>query len=462
MAARDLADLAPLRLDEHERSLLNVLDGALHISEYTDVVDVVTWRSAWSTRVDAELSKMMHSLSGLIVVASYKHGKAMVAERKIAANSDFFRQVFEVGRRHKILNPDKMRSTYGKLVYMLQDSASGSVRTSLGFDCAAPILTVRAELSRLDALALLDDADLPLAVRPLRPGESAADKRDAFARLVGRYQGASGGADAAARLTRCLLSLGDVEALIEGHTRPVVRMLEKLRAYFPKGSAEGAYGSLAIRAGHRGARLTHSHGTQYSYVEQSLLLWLAILSQLPRLWSLAEQDLLSGTDYRLRDTGQGYQRVQSAPSVGRFMSGELARLQKEVGGWVGSAAVHLGDHDVPNALVWLDKYTQIPRILAPIVSVIDELDDLAISTPGAADYINAAFGSVDACKGVILGDFFRHGFDGSGADNFYDAGSCIDGRLTSAWNWCSKLSKKSYYHVFMMAGFAGFDGSFSK
>ena len=23
----------------------------------------------------------------------------------------------------------------------------------------------------------------------------------------------------------------------------------------------------------------------------------------------------------------------------------------------------------------------------------------------------------------------------TGADNFYDAGSCIDGRLTSAWNW---------------------------
>jgi hypothetical protein len=25
------------------------------------------------------------------------------------------------------------------------------------------------------------------------------------------------------------------------------------------------------------------------------------------------------------------------------------------------------------------------------------------------------------------------------ADNFFDAGSCIDGRLTSAWNWCSKV-----------------------
>lgn len=26
--------------------------------------------------------------------------------------------------------------------------------------------------------------------------------------------------------------------------------------------------------------------------------------------------------------------------------------------------------------------------------------------------------------------------------NFFDAGSCIDGRLTSAWNWCSKVEKK--------------------
>lgn len=32
--------------------------------------------------------------------------------------------------------------------------------------------------------------------------------------------------------------------------------------------------------------------------------------------------------------------------------------------------------------------------------------------------------------------YFR--FDGSGGDNNYDAGSCVDGRLTSAWNWCSK------------------------
>ena len=77
-------------------------------------------------------------------------------------------------------------------------------------------------------------------------------------------------------------------------------------------------------------------------------------------------------------------------------------------------------------------------------------------------YVEGVFGDVEGCRLAILTDFFRHGFDGSGADNFYDAGSCIDGRLTSAWNWCSKINKKPYFAVFQMAGFVGFDGSFSK
>lgn len=64
------------------------------------------------------------------------------------------------------------------------------------------------------------------------------------------------------------------------------------------------------------------------------------------------------------------------------------------------------------------------------------------------------------CRKSILQDFFKHAFDGGGADNFFDAGSCIDGRLTSAWNWSSKIEKKPYYHIFKMAGFVGFDGRF--
>jgi hypothetical protein len=144
-------------------------------------------------------------------------------------------------------------------------------------------------------------------------------------------------------------------------------------------------------------------------------------------------------------------------------------------------------------------------------------------------YIRAAFTSPKEAKKAILVDFFRHGFDGSGADNFFDAGSCIDGRcancvhrifavyssssffssssssssssffffflfflfffffffffffvvyicllfvflllqfshhrLTSAWNWCSKLQQKKYSPIFLLTGFMGFDGDFQK
>lgn len=77
-------------------------------------------------------------------------------------------------------------------------------------------------------------------------------------------------------------------------------------------------------------------------------------------------------------------------------------------------------------------------------------------------YVGRAFGGLEEARNLILQDFFCHAFDGSGGDNFYDAGSCIDGRLTSAWNWCSQLSGKSYYGLFKLTGFLSFDGEFDK
>jgi hypothetical protein len=76
------------------------------------------------------------------------------------------------------------------------------------------------------------------------------------------------------------------------------------------------------------------------------------------------------------------------------------------------------------------------------------------------DFVDLQFGGLETLKKDILYDFFKCAFDGGGGDNFYDAGSCVDGRLTSAWNWCSQLAEKEYFVVFKLTGFLGFDGEF--
>lgn len=97
--------------------------------------------------------------------------------------------------------------------------------------------------------------------------------------------------------------------------------------------------------------------------------------------------------------------------------------------------------------------------MTPIVSTLDKLESLE-QDADVAEYVTNVYGGVEQCRKDILrkffmkkayrdhpclfvyfvDDLFRHGFDGSGGDNYFDAGSCIDGRLTSAWN-CKYLYK---------------------
>ncbi|KAG2500287.1 hypothetical protein HYH03_001865 [Edaphochlamys debaryana] len=455
------ARFIPMRLSHDERKLLRLLESALNVSEYTDKVDVLTWRSK-NQRIHAQIRDLCAILSGLLVAADYKKGQDLVRDRNFADNADFFQNIFELGRRYKILNPDRMRSEYGKLMYMLMDSAEPAIQELLEFQCVSQLKTVHRFLDERGGLAMLEDSMLHTATAEIIAGDRPRHevqrdikvKEKARESLSRRYRNA--------RLTEeeiltCIYSLSDNNSYLLFNRDPIDRFIQFFHRYFKHDSHEPGY-SLGIQGGRDGARLTHNHERQYHYVLQSLTLWREISTEMFKLWYLAESDMLrEGNTYRLCDTGQGLNRVQSAPQVGRAMQNILHRVQERIGSWVGSSVVHLGDHNVPNALMFIDKYTQVPRILNPVVSVLEELPKL-YRDPNLRSYIDSTFGGVEQCRKSILVDFCRHAFDGSGADNFFDAGSCIDGRLTSAWNWCSKVEKKPYFHIFRLAGWVGFDG----
>ena len=241
---------------------------------------------------------------------------------------------------------------------------------------------------------------------------------------------------------------------------PIDKIIDFLKSHFAPDKIEEGY-SLSIVSGQDGSRLSHSHERQYYFALQSLTLWRDIIDDMFRLWAMAEEDLLSeSVTYSLQDTGQGMQRVQQSPRTYKAMQKILARVQAKVSHWVGSSVIHLGDHNVPNALSFIDKYTQVPRFLGPIVSCLENLERICEEDDGIADMIENGFGGLERLRKDVLYDFFRSAFDGSGGNTFYDAGGCIDGRLTSAWQWCSQLPDKPYYAIFKLTGFIGFDGEF--
>lgn len=474
-----------MRLTTAERTMLKVLENALEVSEYTDVVDV-TFSHNHKTKMSRILESLVDILSissGLLLATNLVKGEGMIKGRNLNDNVELFRKLFEIGRRFKIMNPAKFRNTYGKLMFILMDTESGPVKQDLKLDMCAPILTVRSFLHSKGALALLDDEEVWLATKVIENHHGAKSrgaieseakaKAAATERLLNKY---SSNELTKEDVSRVLESLSDNNAFLSYNVHPVDAMLSFLTSYFDPKKPSGAFSlSLSQRSSglgftslysrsSGGAMLSHDHSTQFNFVLQSLTLWREIMVSMPKLWCMADLDLCE-QPYRLANTGQGYHRLQSCPHVGAAMRQILANVQKKFSSWVGLSVVHLGDRDVPNALVFIDKYTQVPFILTPIVRCIEkillmrhEADRLNAKDAAFLEYIQREWTSLDNLILAILSDFFKHGFDGSGDDG----GSCIDGRLTSAWNWCSKLHKKPFYLVFMYTGFQGFDGDWGK
>ena len=114
------AKYIPVRLTLSERKYLRLLEAALNVSEYTDKIDTIGFGLSKAKRIVQQIRELCAIMSGLVLSADYKQGQELFQDRDFAANDEFYQFLFELGRRHKIMNPDKMRSTYGKLIYLLQ------------------------------------------------------------------------------------------------------------------------------------------------------------------------------------------------------------------------------------------------------------------------------------------------------------------------------------------------------
>mmetsp|Transcript_3287 Transcript_3287/g.4812 ORF Transcript_3287/g.4812 Transcript_3287/m.4812 type:complete len:582 (+) Transcript_3287:190-1935(+) len=462
-SVKERAKYIPLRLSLGERKMLRLVEAAMTCCDYTTRVDQPGMRPA--RRTHAQLKGITSILRGLVTACDYAAGQKLLEEDNFPDYQVFFRQMFEIARRHKIMNPEKMRTEYGKLVYLLQDAVSPTVLPHLTFSCKGPIETVYKFLMERDGLAVLEDKMIEVATEEIlalkktraQISKEIQRKERAVAMIKSKYRSSKLSSE---DIHLCLYSICDNNSFLNSNRVPIDKVIDFLTHNFAPDRIDEGY-SLSISSGENGARLSHSHERQYYFALQSLTLWRDIVDDMFRLWQMAEDDLLSETvTYSSQDTGQGMQRVQQCPKTYKAMQTILSRVQKKVNHWVGSSVIHMGDHNVPNSLSFIDKYTQVPRILGPIVVCLENLERIYEKDEGIQDMVDSGYGGLDKLRKDILWDFFRSAFDGSGADNFYDAGSCIDGRLTSAWNWCSQLPTKPFYPIFKLTGFIGFDGDF--
>ena len=214
------AKYIPLRLELRERSYLRLLEGMLKVCEYTARVDSAAMAAAPAKRQQTMHRELHAVLSGLLLSCDYEAGQHAMGERAFDDFPDFFAPLFEVTRRYKIMNPEKMRDTYGKMIYLLQDANSEAMREELGFSLVAPIQTVHAKLKACDALALLQDEQMATATQVVtpEPGKSRYTiqreikrKEAAIESLARRYRSSKLPEE---ELRQCLYSISDNNAYL--------------------------------------------------------------------------------------------------------------------------------------------------------------------------------------------------------------------------------------------------------
>jgi hypothetical protein len=102
----DRAKFIPLRLSSSERKLLHLLEASLSLSEYTNKVDTMSNPAPYAKRVITGIEHLCSLLKGLGSSLNSEHVDYPSAEGDAIQNNWLVR-VFEIGRRYKMMNPDK-------------------------------------------------------------------------------------------------------------------------------------------------------------------------------------------------------------------------------------------------------------------------------------------------------------------------------------------------------------------
>ena len=216
----------------------------------------------------------------------------MLKDSDFGENAAFFQMCFEIGRRYKILNPERMRDTYGKLIYLLMDSQKPEVSDLLDFECVTNVRTVFETLKlHKGSIGLLEDPLLKVAVGTIATdGKSrhAIDKEiraknaavktlaqkystvkntrsGTFFRGVGYSFGLYSrssyerddedkraiGQDGLTEddVEQCIYSLGDHQTYLQFNRDPVCKMIYYLEKYFSEDAPDDDGLSLSISSG---------------------------------------------------------------------------------------------------------------------------------------------------------------------------------------------------------------------
>lgn len=284
----------PFRLSLGERKMLRLVESSMVCCDYTTSVDRPFKNAV--RRSHEQLKGITAVLRGLVTACDYKAGQKLLGDDDYAEYEQFFRSMFEIARRHKIMNPEKMRTEYGKLIYLLQDAVSPSLSPHLGFSVKGPIETVYKFLEERDGLGVLSDKHIETATEEILPGRKTRAvinseikaKERAVAIIKKKYASRTLSAD---DIHNCLYSICDNNSFLNSNRVPIDKIIDYLTSHFAADKIEEGY-SLSIVSGEDGARLSHSHERQYYFALQSLSLWRELIDDMFRLWAMAEEDLL--------------------------------------------------------------------------------------------------------------------------------------------------------------------------